>query len=121
MKIIKTVLTMVALLITLTGCASQSLAPQKPVSVTVNGHPLIISFYSSAVSGSFHLKINNEIVASGSFGAFFGETAEGAGNYKGFEVMFHAKDRKRPVCTVYINGKEIAELKANGTSHVTAI
>ena len=101
------------------GCAS-NITPSHPVSCSIENEskPIVLSFFSSALTGSIHLKINGEIIASGSFGMFFGENAEGKGTYKGHEVFFSAKKRKHPTCSVFIDGKEIAKLCEIGESAV---
>ena len=94
------------------GCSTM---PDHPVSYSAaNGESWVFSYRGDAFPGSIHLMINGEIVASGSFGIFFGNKASGTGTYLGHNIYFQANNRAKPSCIVYIDGKEAVKLNFNG-------
>lgn len=94
----------------LAGCSN--LSPTRPAEyVTPEGDGWVISYISSAISGSTHLFINGKRVASGSFGLAAGNNASGAGTYGGHKIFFQCVHRYTPSCLVYSDGKQIAHLE----------
>ncbi len=102
-------LSVLALSVLLVSCSNQ---PDRPAEYqTPEGDHWVISFVSSGVSGSLHLYINSERVASGSFGAIAGNKASGGGTFRDQQITFHCAHRYRPDCLVYADGKLIADMK----------
>lgn len=97
----------VALLL-LAGCSN---APERPGTFET----WTITYVSSALSGSTHLFVNGQRVASGSFGLLVGQRAGGSGTYEGHAVSFACSHRYQPVCLVYVDGKQAAELRYRAT------
>lgn len=99
----------VAALVVLAGCSN---TPERPGTYTTPaGERLVITYVQSAVSGSVHIHINGQRVASGSFGLAVGTRAQGGGDYKGMPVTFTCSHRYQPVCLVYVDGIQAAELR----------
>lgn len=99
----------VVALLALAACAN---APERPGTYTTpQGSRWVISYVSSAASGSTRILVNGQVAASGSFGAIAGQRATGGGVYEGHSVTFTCSHRYEPVCLVYVDGEQAAELK----------
>lgn len=101
----------VLVLALIAGCSN--LSPTRPAEyVTPEGQGWVITYISSALSGSTHIYINGKRVASGSFGIGAGNNASGSGTYDGKDIFFQCTHRYTPSCLIYANGKKIAHLES---------
>jgi len=91
--------------------SSCTLSPDRPqIFVAPAGENWIFSYLSDPITGSVHLTINGDIIASGSHGMFFGNKARGKGSYKGHKIYFQSHGRGKPTIIIYVDGKEAMTL-----------